>query len=150
MKKIDLGRAIQILANLGVVAGIVFLGLELARNNELLEYQRRLSNLELNLTQIDLLISYPELRSALLKDLSAEEELSADERLLIIGMLSKVYQTLEWQFLESPANHDKVRRAIIESGESSVEPLVWASLKPGLDPTFVEFAEDAMKERERP
>ena len=35
MKKIDLGQAIGILANVGVIAGIVFLGMELRQNNEL-------------------------------------------------------------------------------------------------------------------
>ena len=35
MKKIDLGQAIGILANVGVTAGIVFLGMELRQNNEL-------------------------------------------------------------------------------------------------------------------
>jgi hypothetical protein len=33
MKKIDLGQAIQI-ANVGVIAGIVFLGVEIHQNNE--------------------------------------------------------------------------------------------------------------------
>ncbi len=35
MNKINLGQTITILANLGVIAGIVFLGLELRQNNEL-------------------------------------------------------------------------------------------------------------------
>jgi len=149
MKKIDIGQAIQILANLGVVSGIVFLGLEVGQNNDQLEYQRRLSSLELNLTQVDLLLSQPDLRSAFRKDLSGEEELSPDEGLLLIGMLSKVFQTLEWQYLENPASRDAIRRTIIASGGSSFEPEVWASMKPNFDPSFVQFAEDAMKERER-
>ena len=41
MKKIDLAQTIGILANLGVIAGIVFLVLELQQNNELLEAQAR-------------------------------------------------------------------------------------------------------------
>ena len=41
MKKIDLGQGITILANLGVIAGIVFLGVELAQNNDLLAAQAR-------------------------------------------------------------------------------------------------------------
>jgi len=32
MKKIDLGQTIQTLANLGVIAGIVFLAMELQQN----------------------------------------------------------------------------------------------------------------------
>ncbi len=35
MKKIDLGQAVGILANAGVIAGIVFLGMGLHQNNEL-------------------------------------------------------------------------------------------------------------------
>ena len=34
-KKIDLGQTIGILANAGVIAGIVLLGMELRQNNEL-------------------------------------------------------------------------------------------------------------------
>ena len=41
MKKIDLGQTIAILANLGVVAGIVFLGLELRQNNLYLQEEAR-------------------------------------------------------------------------------------------------------------
>lgn len=39
MKKIDLGQSISILANVGVIAGIVFLAFELRQNNELLVAQ---------------------------------------------------------------------------------------------------------------
>ncbi len=39
MKKFDLGQTVSILANLGVVVGIVFLGMEVRQNNELLATQ---------------------------------------------------------------------------------------------------------------
>ena len=38
MKKTDLGQAIQVLANVGVIAGIVFLAVETRQNNQLLWY----------------------------------------------------------------------------------------------------------------
>ncbi len=44
MKNIDLSRVISIVANVGVIAGIVFLAFELRQNNELLISQAR-SNL---------------------------------------------------------------------------------------------------------
>ena len=47
MKKLELGQVITIVANFGVIAGIVFLGLELRQNNALLESQAR-SNLDAN------------------------------------------------------------------------------------------------------
>ena len=39
MKKIDLGQTITILANIGVLAGIVFLAVELRQNSELMRIQ---------------------------------------------------------------------------------------------------------------
>ena len=41
MKKIELGQIITILANIGVIAGIVFLGYELRQNNELMAAEIR-------------------------------------------------------------------------------------------------------------
>ncbi len=41
MKKIDLGQGITILANIGVIAGILFLGYELRQNNVYLQEQAR-------------------------------------------------------------------------------------------------------------
>ena len=43
MKKIDLGQTLGILANLGVIAGIVFLAVELRQNTESLDESRRLA-----------------------------------------------------------------------------------------------------------
>jgi hypothetical protein len=41
LKKIDLGQTIMILANVGEIAGIVFLAFELQQNNEALDLQAR-------------------------------------------------------------------------------------------------------------
>lgn len=41
MKKIDFGQTIAILANLGVIAGIIFLVFELQQNNEMIRGQTR-------------------------------------------------------------------------------------------------------------
>jgi len=47
LKKIDLGQAITILANVGVIAGILFLAIELQQNNDLLSAQARAARIEL-------------------------------------------------------------------------------------------------------
>ena len=46
MKKINLGQLIGILANLGVIAGIVFLAFELEQNNQLMEAEARTAGAE--------------------------------------------------------------------------------------------------------
>jgi len=53
MKKIDPGQTITILANIGVIVGIVFLALELGQNQDLMRAQTRneLSRTVLDLTQ---------------------------------------------------------------------------------------------------
>ena len=45
MKKIDLGQALSILANLGVIAGIVFLAIEVGQNQAALEEQNTLTRI---------------------------------------------------------------------------------------------------------
>ena len=45
MKKIDLGQAITILANLGVIGGILLLAYELRQNNELIAAEGRFNRL---------------------------------------------------------------------------------------------------------
>jgi len=47
VKKFDLGQSIGILANVGVIAGLVFLAIELQQNNELLAAQARIARHEL-------------------------------------------------------------------------------------------------------
>jgi hypothetical protein len=43
MKKIDIGQGVQTLANLGVIAGIVFLAVEISQNTESLDEARNLA-----------------------------------------------------------------------------------------------------------
>ena len=57
MKKMDLGQSIQVIANLGVIAGIAFLIVELQQNTQQLELQSYQSwvngNLQYNMTLSD-------------------------------------------------------------------------------------------------
>ena len=48
MKKINLGQTITILANIGVIGGILLLAYELRQNNELLGSQNRFNRLVIN------------------------------------------------------------------------------------------------------
>ena len=45
MKKIDLGQTVSILANVGVIIGIAFVGIELSQNNALLSAEARSTQL---------------------------------------------------------------------------------------------------------
>jgi len=61
MKKIDPGQTIQILANVGVIAGIAFLAVELRQNNELLRSSSRQALLDHDLSLVETGMAYPDL-----------------------------------------------------------------------------------------
>ena len=65
MKKIDLNKTVAILANVGVIAGIVFLAIEIQQNTRSLEvnaYQELMNSI---IATNALLIEYPEANTAL-------------------------------------------------------------------------------------
>ena len=93
MKKIDLGQTITILANVGVIAGIVFLAIELRQNNELLGQQARIASNEQWIASLE----------GLLDDPGLIELLSADPKSLDAGDLSRhrimgVHTFAQWEF----------------------------------------------------
>ena len=55
MKKLDLGQIVTLLANLGVIAGIVFFAYELQQNNQLLEAEARATRIGLRVSHSDVL-----------------------------------------------------------------------------------------------
>jgi len=84
MKKIDPGQTISILANLGVIGGIVLLALELQQNNDLLSAQARAERASVPIGVNAMNLSNPELmrikfRARSGADLTAEEEFWMEE-----------------------------------------------------------------------
>ena len=61
MKKIDLGQTAAVLANLGVIAGVLFLALELQQNNELIAAEGRLNRSNQVIETWNTLVTHPEL-----------------------------------------------------------------------------------------
>jgi hypothetical protein len=82
MKKLEIGQTIQILANVGVIAGIAFLGLELRQNNELMAAQARFNRLSIITDAFDTQAVEPCIADILVKDRS-DERLSPTEELRV-------------------------------------------------------------------
>ena len=78
MKKLDLGQTITILANVGVVAGIVFLGLELRQNNQFLGAESRYNLLQ-NRQNVHLMVIQDDDVADLLVKARTEQELTETE-----------------------------------------------------------------------
>ena len=96
MTKIDLGQTAQILANLGVIAGIVLLGIELQQNNALLGAQARASRAQVRVDALTAVTSSPELLHAYLNQRHGEP-LTAMDQLVLDLDAARVLVT--WQYV---------------------------------------------------
>ena len=147
MKKIDLGQSITILANLGVIAGIVFLAFELQQNNQLLEAQVSYSKYTVEYERRRRMIE----NSGGITDIAVKnrrsEELTATEAYRLDVYLNDLLFNMEWQYEEMRAGR---------LDESDLDLRIWRQLlsaTPGLEellestedtraPGFVEFLDD--------
>jgi hypothetical protein len=99
MKKIDLGQIVSIFANVGVIAGIVFLGYELQQNNELLEAEARGARNEKAAVIYAAPYSNPALATALAK-LELNEELTPAESIQVQSYAYSHFRIVEGNFAE--------------------------------------------------
>ncbi|MGI9259495.1 MAG: hypothetical protein ACR2QQ_11725, partial [Gammaproteobacteria bacterium] len=99
MKKLDLGRAISVLANLGVIAGILLLVVELQQNNALLEAQSRFGMMELGVELTTLQATDIGLSELLVKARSGES-LTREEDLRLNSWGYRHLQAWQWEYGE--------------------------------------------------
>lgn len=103
MKKVDLGQTLNTLANVGVIAGIIFLAYELNQNNEFLELEAKATRVQIMLDGWELIASDPELVALMMKDRN-REELTATEEMQLNAYWMGYFIRREWQF-ENVAEH---------------------------------------------
>ena len=141
MKKIDLGQTISILANLGVIAGIVFLGIELRQNNELMAAQARQASFENNRQFAENLFENPSLAEIMAK-VEGGEVTSPAEDIQLYGIGLFVLRSFEFAYRElGELDVPATRRIFHENRVSYRLADTWEIAKPLLDPEFVAFME---------
>ena len=101
MKKIELGQLVTIAANVGVIAGIVFLAIELGQNNDLMEAERRLNRANQIRSIWDTNVYEPEMTELLVKDRNGAD-LTEAEQLRLSSFWMSTLLGIEWQFQEFP------------------------------------------------
>ena len=151
MKKIDLGQTIQILANLGVIAGIVFLGIEVQQNNTLLGAQARTSRTQVRLDGLESKMTNPELLQAYVKRRGGQA-LTPMEQILFDMDVTRTLVT--WQYI-----YGEFRAGLIEENAIQIEnwrytisqrPELKSALENpvsiGLRPEFVEWMHENVVE----
>lgn len=143
MKKIDLGQIINTLANLGVIAGIVFLGIELQQNNELLATEARRNRAAHIEENYGMLATDGELASIISKSLSGET-LTELELFRIGRWWLRVLTNMEWAYAEMspPELETSIRRH--REFFSNFESLrdTWSEFSDRFDPDFVQWMEE--------
>jgi len=103
MKKIDLGQSIQILANLGVIAGIIFLGFELRQNNEHLASQARLGQLGANVSRIQIGLNNPDMADIAWRARTGDPPLSPAEENRYFEYALFTMLHWQWEYAEYQA-----------------------------------------------
>ncbi len=157
MKKLDLSQSIGILANLGVIAGIVFLAFEIRQNNDLLAQQSRAVALSTYLSTLERFIENPqliELRTANPNTLT-DVERRQREFLGIRTLAAWEYQWREWRrgLMDDAALNLKTIHSAFhgleEAGEGNYMADAWSIYKETrASPEFVEWMEEnVVKER---
>ena len=120
MKKIDLGQTITILANVGVIAGIVFLAFELQQNNELLAADASFNRFNMERERRDRLIENRGGLGEIAFKKREDQPLTEFEAWRHSVLISDHLESLKWQFGEVQA-----RRLPEDSIDLSAWRAVW-------------------------
>lgn len=152
--KISLGRIVEILANLGVIAGLVFLGLEIQQNNELLETEIISTRQSIRAQDFLLPVEYPELGHALI-DSRNGKELTEYQTLILNRVTSTTlfnWQFIHAEFIKGRIDEDSLpvrawRRAFRGEGTSETDywpdmTEYWEHNHVAFDPEFVAWMEE--------
>ncbi len=102
MKKIDLGQTFQMIANIGVIGGIIFLGLEIQQNNEQLAAQSRYNYYQGRAAATLVFAQNGDMAEIALKSITGDA-LSPVESLRYGQLLSAALGTWEYEFGEYAA-----------------------------------------------
>ena len=154
MKKIDLGQTVSTLANVGVIAGIVFLAVELRQNNELLQAQTSY-NLRESMTEVAEAIYQSRDLASILQKRGAGEVLASVEEVQLKAFAERVLRGMSWRYQEAQAGRAEARavdqlRSFFHTDDVYVSGGIkdyWSELKILFPPDFVAFFQENVVNR---
>lgn len=146
MKKLDVGATIQVLANVGVLAGIILLAVELRQNNNLLGVELRANSTERILGTATIVLENPYLIELLEKDAGGLTPAERDT-LVLLGIRS--LSGFESSFREVElglGDEDVLRRSLRAVWQrphlNYGMPLAWDTFKTRASPEFRSWMEE--------
>jgi hypothetical protein len=134
-----LNRWLTLAANIGVIAGILFLAVELQQNNELMAAQDRYNRYEVATRTFDFLISDESINNIYFRAM-ASDQLTASEMKRFRSLAALTIFGFEWSYKEIPVEELPVERWL-RNFESENFIDVWNFWKSSMDPEFVAFIE---------
>ena len=145
MKKLDIAQILQVFANLGVIAGIALLAIEVRQNNDLLGIQIRANAISRIQGTTDIVLQNPDLIDLLGKK---QESLTQPERdrLVLLGIRSlSTFQNAYEETVHGTLEEGSVRRAVQSLWNrprlNYGMPVAWETFKDRADPAFVVWME---------
>jgi hypothetical protein len=146
MKKIDLDKAFSRIANLAIIAGIVFLAVELRQNNEMLAAQAQYERYALMVSANARFIENPDLVRITVKAMN-QEPLTPEEAFVVDRFNNWSLQDRSFLYKEYTENRLEASDLPAELGVYVRNPLMeeyWNSRRDSLDPNFVEWVEEGV------
>ena len=141
MQKIDIGQTVSILANVGVIAGIVFLGIELQQNNDQLRIQARQNVYDMQAEiQRNFFRNDGGLADLYMKAVQGED-LNVVETARLGSYRSHLIRTMAFLFREDPAAafESIAWMVILFRGPGMLD--AWEQARADQDAKFIEFIE---------
>ena len=144
MKTLDLGQIISIFANLGVIAGIIFLAIEIRQNNELLRAAARESQVESRAGSLERWAENHELMELRLRANNGEQ-LTTAEGWRVAFDFSSIMTRLEHDY--ELYQRGRIEYVPVQGWASIFERWpymrsLWRDRRGNYSPTFVEFMEE--------
>ena len=145
MKRFEPAQVATLIANIGVIAGIMLLVYELRQNNELMEAEARLNRANMTVESWRFTAENGELAELREREWLGEELRPADV-LRIDALVMSVFVAMEWSFNELPGETivlNEMREIQRFNFENRPEfRRVWDRRKASLDPAFVSWMEE--------
>jgi len=140
LKKIDLGQTIGIVANIGVIAGILFLAVELRQNNNLMIDEAERARAESRRQHWVLIAENAELAAMMVKERNGEQ-LNAAEELRLTGYWMRDLIGYQTAFQQLP-REDLLAAGLEFRRFFETSPsfrAAWEEHRYSLDPNYVQF-----------
>ena len=139
MKKIDLGQTVGILTNVGVIAGIILLAIELRQNNELMAAEARFNRLSIQTASITLAVEHPDLAEFCVRSQNGGD-LTAAETYRLQSYWSRLFANMHWTYLE--AYDDLPLETWRRIFRGALVKDHWENRKADYTPKFVKFVDE--------